>query len=102
MTNMQTSEFIRTVDYVSQMNDRWLFLAALCMLLIGCSIVIYWLVRQLNVLLTDHKALRDQHTESLTGIINKYHDTSEKLSAVIQENTSTMRACEMVRNIRKI
>jgi hypothetical protein len=48
MTNGNTPEFLRVVDHAAAMNDRWLFLAALCLLLLGCGAVIYWLVRQLQ------------------------------------------------------
>ena len=44
MTNMNSETFRHTVDHVAAMNDRWLFLAAICLLLVGCGVVIYWLV----------------------------------------------------------
>ena len=37
MTNMNTGEFLRAVDHAAGMNDRWLFLAAFCLLLLGWS-----------------------------------------------------------------
>ena len=45
MTNMSPNEFLKAVDHAAGMNDRWLFLAAFCLLLLGGGIVIYWLVR---------------------------------------------------------
>ena len=47
MTNMNTADFLRVVDHAAGMNDRWLFLAAFCLLLLLCGVVIHWLVKQL-------------------------------------------------------
>ena len=35
MTNMNANDFITAVDHAAGMNDRWLFLAAFCLLLVG-------------------------------------------------------------------
>ena len=43
--NMNPTDFIQAVDHAAGMNDRWLFLAAFCLLLLLCGVVIYWLVR---------------------------------------------------------
>ena len=56
-TNMSASEFLRLVDHAAAMNDRWLFLAAFCLLLLGCGAVIYWLVQQLQSVLAAHKSV---------------------------------------------
>jgi hypothetical protein len=40
MTNVNTTEFLHVVDHAAAMNDRWLFLAAFCLLLLGCGAVI--------------------------------------------------------------
>ena len=53
MTNMNANDFLKAVDHAAGMNDRWLFLAAFCLLLIGGGVVIYWLVRQLQTVLAD-------------------------------------------------
>ena len=57
MTNVPTSDFLRVVDHAAAMNDRWLFLAAFCLLLLGCGAVIYWLVTQLQGVLASHKSV---------------------------------------------
>ena len=43
MTNMTPADFLTAVDHAAGMNDRWLFLAAFCLLLLVCGVVIYWL-----------------------------------------------------------
>ena len=40
---MNANEFMQAVDHAAGMNDRWLFLAAFCLLLVGCGLVIFWL-----------------------------------------------------------
>ena len=79
MTNMTPADFLNAVDHAAGMNDRWLFLAAFCLLLLVCGVVIHWLVRQLQGLIADHKALRDEHHAALTQIIDKQNETSLKL-----------------------
>ena len=44
MTNMTAADFLNAVDHAAGMNDRWLFLAAFCLLLLVCGVVIYWFV----------------------------------------------------------
>ena len=41
MTNMNPSDFLRLVDHAAGLNDRWLFLAAFCLLLLLCGLVIH-------------------------------------------------------------
>ena len=62
---MNTTEFLKAVDHAASMNDRWLFLAAFCLLLLLCGVVIYWLVRQLQLVIADHKELRREHHAAL-------------------------------------
>jgi type VI protein secretion system component VasK len=99
MTNMQTAEFLRMVDYAAGMNDRWLFLAAFCLLLLLCAVVIYWLVRQLQGLIVDHKELREEHSASLIQIINTQNDTALKLVVCIDRNTAAMQECNAARRL---
>jgi hypothetical protein len=33
LTNMNPADFLKAVDHAAGMNDRWLFLAAFCLLL---------------------------------------------------------------------
>ena len=90
---MSANEFIQAVDHAAGMNDRWLFLAAFCLLIIGCGVVIYWLVRQLQVVLADHKVLREAHHEALAQIIEKQNETALKLAVCIDRNSETLREC---------
>jgi hypothetical protein len=93
MTNMSANDFIRAVDHAASMNDRWLFLAAFCLLLLACGAVIYWLVRQLQNVIADHKALRDEHHAALTQIIEKQNETAMRLAVCIDHNTAALNEC---------
>ena len=91
-TNMNSSEFFNTVDRAAGMNDHWLFLAAFCLLLV-CGAVIYWLVQQLQTVIADHKALRDEHHAALAQIIEKQNDTTLKLAVCLDRNSEALREC---------
>ena len=93
MTNVNTTDFLRVVDHASAMTDRWLFLAALCLLLLGCGAVIYWLVRQLQGVLAAHKFARDAHQLTLTQIIATQNETSLKLAVCLDRNTAALEDC---------
>ena len=92
-TNMSANEFLAAVDHAAGMNDRWLFLAAFCLLLVGCGVVIYWLVRQLQIVIADHKELREAHHSALAQIIEKQNETSLKLAVCIDRNSEALREC---------
>ena len=51
MTNLNSSDFIRTVDHAAAMSDRWLFVAAFLLLLVLGSAVIFWLVKYLQAVI---------------------------------------------------
>ena len=93
MTNMNTSEFLRAVDHAATMNDRWLFLAAFCLLLAVCAVVIYWLVKQLQAVIADHKQLRNEHHAALSQIIATQNETTLKLAVCIERNTQALQEC---------
>jgi len=93
VTNMNTPEFLKAVDHAASMNDRWLFLAAFCLLLIGGGLVIYWLVRQLQAVISDHKDLREEYHIALAQIIEKQSETSLKLAVCIDHNTAALNEC---------
>ena len=93
MTNMNPNEFLKAVDHAAGMNDRWLFLAAFCLLLIVCSLVIFWLVKQLQAVIADHKALRDEHHAALAQIIEKQNETALKLAVCIDRNSAALQEC---------
>ena len=91
--SMNASEFLKAVDHASGMNDRWLFLAAFVLLLLGCGVVIYWLVRQLQIVIADHKELREAHHSALAQIIEKQNETAMKLAVCIDRNSEALREC---------
>ena len=93
MTNMNTTEFLRAVDHAATMNDRWLFLAAFCLLLAVCAVVIYWLVKQLQAVIADHKQLRNEHHAALSQIIATQNETTLKLAVCIERNTQALQEC---------
>lgn len=90
---MDAPEFLDVVDHAAAMNDRWLFLAALCLLLLGCGAVIYWLVKQLQTVLAGYKEARDAHQAALTQIVSTQNDTALKLAVCIDRNTSALDDC---------
>ena len=92
-TNMNATEFLKAVDHAAGMNDRWLFLAAFFLLLVGCGAVIYWLVKQLQTVLADHRQLRDEHHAALAQIIEKQNDTTMKLAVCLDRNSEALREC---------
>ena len=93
MTNMNAEKFINVVDHAAGMNDRWLFLAAFCLLILGCGLVIYWLVKQLQGLIADHKALQATHHDSMSQIATTQNETSLKLAVCIDRNTEALQEC---------
>ena len=86
-------DFMNAVDHANRMDDRWLFLAAFCLLLLVCGAVIYWLVKQLQTVIADHKSLRDEHHAALTQIIEKQNETTLKLAICIDRNSEALREC---------
>ena len=92
---MNTTEFLRAVDHAAGMNDRWLFLAAFCLLLLVCGIVIYWLVRQLQAVIADHKQLRNEHHAALSQIIASQNETAMKLAVCLDRNTAALQECNL-------
>jgi type VI protein secretion system component VasK len=91
--NMNPTDFIEAVDHAAGMNDRWLFLAAFCLLLLLCGLVIYWLVRQLQAVIADHKELRNEHHAALAEIIAAQNETTMKLAVCIERNSEALREC---------
>ena len=90
---MNPSEFLNAMDHAAGMNDRWLFLAAFCLLLLLCGLVIYWLVRQLQAVIADHKELRNEHHAALAEIIAAQNETSMKLAVCLDQNSEALREC---------
>ena len=90
---MNASEFLKAVDHAAGMNDRWLFLAAFVLLLLGCGAVIYWLVKQLQWVLRDHRHLREVHHDALSQIIEKQNETALQLAVCIDRNSQALQEC---------
>ena len=90
---MNPTQFLKVVDHADRMDDRWLFLAAFCLLLLGCGVVIYWLVRQLQTVIADHKELHNEHHAALERIIEKQNETALKLAVCLDQNSEALREC---------
>jgi hypothetical protein len=90
---MNVNEFIKAVDHAAGMNDRWLFLAAFCLLLLLCGVVIYWLVKHLQTVVTDNKSSGDAHRAGLEKIISNQNETALKLAVCIDRNTAALTEC---------
>ncbi len=93
MTNVNTTEFLHVVDHAAEMNDRWLFLAAFCLLLVLRGGVIYWLVKQLQAVIAGDKQLREEHQVALSRIIASQSETTLKLAVCIEQNTAALQEC---------
>src|SRR5258707_4521108 len=91
--NLNPEQFLRTVDHAAGMDDRWLFLAAFLLLLTFCAVVIWWLVKQLQGVIADHKALRDAHHGALSEIIKAQNEMALKLAICIDRNTAALDKC---------
>ncbi|TAL05861.1 MAG: hypothetical protein EPO07_02895 [Verrucomicrobia bacterium] len=90
---MNANEFLQAVDHAAGMNDRWLFLAAFCLLLLLCGAVIYWLVKQLQAVIADHKELRNEHHAALAEIIAAQNETAMKLAVCLDRNSQALQEC---------
>ena len=99
MTNLlsTTEPFLTAVDHAAGMNDRWLFLAAFCLLLVGCG-----RVRRLETVVADHKQSHLGHQEALTKILGAQNDTALKLAVCLDRNSQAMHDCtEELRRVRE-
>jgi type VI protein secretion system component VasK len=92
-TNMHADEFLNVVDHAAGQDDRWLFLAAFCLLLALCAVVIYWLVRHLQAMIAEHKALQAEHSATLRAVLATQNETSLKLAVCIERNTAALEEC---------
>lgn len=92
--DMNPTNFTNLVDHAAAMSDRWLFLAALCLLLITCATVIYWLVHQLQNVISSYKSSSQDHHDQLVHIIATQNETALKLAVCIDRNTEAMQTCQ--------
>jgi len=93
MTNMNPTEFIKGVDHVAAMNDRWLFIASLVLLGIFAIWVMRYFVKQHERLLEDHKQARECYQESLRGVVAEQGATNAKLVVCLENNTKVLEQC---------
>jgi len=84
---MSASEIVKMVDHAAAMNDRWLFLAAFCLLLVLCGLVIHWLVQHLQGLLAENKASHETHRAAMDRMVNTQNETALKLAVCIERNS---------------
>jgi len=90
---MNTEQFLRTVDHAAGMNDRWLFLAAFLLLLLLCGATIWWLVRQLQSVITEYKTSQEAHQGALAEIVKAQNEMALKLAVCIDRNTAALEKC---------
>ena len=101
MTNMNAIEFLKIVDHAAAMSDRWLFLAAFCLLLILCGIAIRWLAKEVQSLAMQHKILSEKHCAALETITKNQNEIVLKLVACLDHNNAALQECRVeLRRIR--
>jgi hypothetical protein len=91
--NINPTDFLKAVDHAAAMNDRWLFLAAFCLLLLVCALVIYWLVKHLQTVVSQNKSVSDAHTAALEKIIATQNEMAIKLAVCIDRNSAALQEC---------
>lgn len=86
------------VDAANAQSDRWLFLAALGMILIGGTVVIRWLVARYDRAEVQSKTDRESYQTSLKDLVTKGHEVTTQLvlatennTRVIEENTAELK-----------
>jgi hypothetical protein len=93
MTNMNATEFLRSVDHAAAQNDRWLFIASLVLLGVFGAWVVRYFVKQHERLIEDHKQARDTYQESLRGVVAEQSATNAKLIVCLENNTKVLEEC---------
>ena len=102
------SKIMEGIDHAAQMNDRWLFLAALVFILIAFSLAIWWLLKALERLQTESKLERTENRKELKeerekseidrtaererflSIIDGYKHVIDSLDKSVEKNTETL------------
>ena len=93
MTNMSTSDFLRSVDHAASMGDRWLFIATLVVFGIFAAVVMRYFVRQHERLIDDHRHARECYQESMRGIVAEQSAGNAKLIVCLEQNTKVLEEC---------
>jgi hypothetical protein len=88
---MNATAFLKTVDHAAAMSDRWLFLAAFCLLLILCGTAIRWLAKERKSLAHEHKLLREKHCAALEAIAKNQNEVVLRLIASLDQNKAAHR-----------
>jgi hypothetical protein len=101
MTNMNPVDFLRSVDHVAAMNDRWLFVASLVVCGVFATVVMKYFVRQHERLIEDHKEARDAYQVSLRGVVAEQSAANAKLIVCLDNNTKVLEECrDELRSVR--
>lgn len=91
------SDFINSVNQAEKASDRWLFLAAFIIILIFCSLVIRYLVKDRETARTEHsvqlkdaygqaETSRKEHAMALKEMYGEQTKLSAQLLVALQEN----------------
>ena len=101
MTNMNTSELIKGVDYASGMDDRWLFVASLVVFGVFAGFVMRYFVQQHERLIEDHRQARESYAQSLRGVVAEQSAANAKLIVCLDNNTKVLEECrDELRSVR--
>lgn len=83
VTLAQIDEAVKMVDKASTASDRWLFLAALVIILFGCGIAIRFLVRALAQAQIKSDASLDKQQVKYDELTTKIYGEHAKLTAEV-------------------
>lgn len=89
-TNVIT-DAIKVVTAASQQNDRWLFIAALVLLLTFAYMVIRGLVADRSEISKDARADRERYQATLVEIVREQNKLSAGLQVSMDRNTEALR-----------
>ena len=92
---MRPDDLTKAVDHAAMMSDRWLFLAAITLLILFGLLVIFWLLRQLQALVATHTAIQQEHQQTLRNILAGQNETSLKLAVCLDRNTLALEQCTL-------
>ncbi len=85
-----TGEAMKTgVDYASRQSDRWLFLAAITLIIVGAVFVIRYLVNKNEAL----GAILVKIAEKSNEIAEKSNEASNTMAVAIDRNTEALNNC---------
>lgn len=91
MTEDKIQELLKVVDVASRQSDRWLFLAALIVLMVFTYFVIRWLVSELGRSRESYQIELDKHRIEMTRMLNEQSALSVNLKVSLDRNTDALR-----------